>query len=215
VSIRVAVVDDQELVRAGFVALLTASEGIEVVGQAGQGEEGVRLARATRPDVVMMDVRMPVLDGIEATRQITADPALAQTRVVVLTTFGLDEYVFGALRAGATGFLLKDTPPEQLLQAIRVAADGEALLSPSITRRLIEAFAQAPVPVRHTGLDLTDREADVLGLVARGLSNAQIAGELRIGPATVKTYVSRLLTKLDVSTRVHLVIRAYEAGLAG
>ena len=214
-SIRVAVVDDQELVRAGFVALLTASEGIEVVGQAGQGEEGVRLARATRPDVVMMDVRMPVLDGIEATRQITADPALAQTRVVVLTTFGLDEYVFGALRAGATGFLLKDTPPEQLLQAIRVAADGEALLSPSITRRLIEAFAQAPVQVRRTGLDLTDREADVLGLVARGLSNAQIAGELRIGPATVKTYVSRLLTKLDVSTRVHLVIRAYEAGLAG
>jgi DNA-binding NarL/FixJ family response regulator len=214
-SIRVAVVDDQELVRAGFVALLEASEGIEVVGQAGQGEEGVRLARATRPDVVMMDVRMPVLDGIEATRQITAAPECAQTRVVVLTTFGLDEYVFGALRAGATGFLLKDTPPEQLLHAIRVAAEGEALLSPSITRRLIEAFAQTPVAVRRTGLDLTDREADVLGLVARGLSNAQIAGELQIGPATVKTYVSRLLTKLNVSTRVHLVIQAYETGLAG
>jgi DNA-binding NarL/FixJ family response regulator len=135
--------------------------------------------------------------------------------VVVLTTFGLDEYVFGALRAGATGFLLKDTPPEQLLQAIRVAAEGDALLSPSITRRLIEAFAQAPAPVRRTGLDLTDREADVLALVARGLSNAQIAGALQIGPATVKTYVSRLLTKLDVSTRVHLVIQAYESGLAG
>jgi DNA-binding NarL/FixJ family response regulator len=215
VSIRVAVVDDQELVRAGFVALLNGSDGIEVVGQAGQGEEGVRLARSTRPDVVMMDVRMPVLDGIEATRQITADPDCAGTRVVVLTTFGLDEYVFGALRAGATGFLLKDTPPEQLLQAIRVAAEGDALLSPSITRRLIEAFAQAPAPVRRTGLDLTDREADVLALVARGLSNAQIAGALQIGPATVKTYVSRLLTKLDVSTRVHLVIQAYESGLAG
>ncbi len=214
-SIRVAVVDDQELVRAGFVALLNGSDGIEVVGQAGQGEEGVRLARSTRPDVVMMDVRMPVLDGIEATRQITADPDCAGTRVVVLTTFGLDEYVFGALRAGATGFLLKDTPPEQLLQAIRVAAEGDALLSPSITRRLIEAFAQAPAPVRRTGLDLTDREADVLALVARGLSNAQIAGALQIGPATVKTYVSRLLTKLDVSTRVHLVIQAYESGLAG
>jgi DNA-binding NarL/FixJ family response regulator len=213
--IRVAVVDDQELVRAGFVALLAASEGIEVVGEAGQGEEGVRLARATRPDVVMMDVRMPVLNGIEATRQITSDPACAGTRVVVLTTFGLDEYVFGALRAGATGFLLKDTPPAQLLHAIRVAADGEALLSPSITRRLIEAFAQAPVARERTELDLTDREADVLRLLARGLSNADIARQLQVGPATVKTYVSRLLAKLNVNTRVHLVIRAYESGLAG
>jgi DNA-binding NarL/FixJ family response regulator len=213
--IRVAVVDDQELVRAGFVALLAASEGIDVVGEAGQGEEGVRLARATRPDVVMMDVRMPVLNGIEATRQITSDPACAGTRVVVLTTFGLDEYVFGALRAGATGFLLKDTPPAQLLHAIRVAADGEALLSPSITRRLIEAFAQAPVARERTELDLTDREADVLRLLARGLSNADIARQLQIGPATVKTYVSRLLAKLNVSTRVHLVIQAYESGLAG
>jgi DNA-binding NarL/FixJ family response regulator len=213
--IRVAVVDDQELVRAGFVALLAASDGIEVVGEAGQGEEGVRLARATRPDVVMMDVRMPVLNGIEATRQITSDPACAGTRVVVLTTFGLDEYVFGALRAGATGFLLKDTPPAQLLHAIRVAADGEALLSPSITRRLIEAFAQAPVARERTELDLTDREADVLRLLARGLSNADIARQLQVGPATVKTYVSRLLAKLNVSTRVHLVIRAYESGLAG
>lgn len=212
--IRVAVVDDQELVRAGFVALLAASEGIDVVGEAGQGEEGVRLARATQPDVVMMDVRMPVLNGIEATRQITSDPACAGTRVVVLTTFGLDEYVFGALRAGATGFLLKDTPPAQLLHAIRVAADGEALLSPSITRRLIEAFALTPVAHERTELDLTDREADVLRLLARGLSNADIARQLQIGPATVKTYVSRLLTKLNVSTRVHLVIRAYESGLA-
>nr|WP_132144642.1 response regulator transcription factor [Kribbella antiqua] len=203
------------LVRAGFVALLNASDGIEVVGEAGQGEEGVRLTKATKPDVVMMDVRMPVLNGIEATRRITNDPSCAGTRVVVLTTFGLDEYVFGALRAGATGFLLKDTPPEQLLQAIRVAADGEALLSPSITRRLIEAFPQSPEAPRRAALDLTERETDVLRLVARGLSNADIARQLQIGPATVKTYVSRLLTKLDVGTRVHLVIAAYESGLAG
>ena len=213
--IRVVVVDDQALVRAGFVALLNASDGIEVVGEAGQGEEGVRLTKATKPDVVMMDVRMPVLNGIEATRRIANDPSCAGTRVVVLTTFGLDEYVFGALRAGATGFLLKDTPPEQLLQAIRVAADGEALLSPSITRRLIEAFAQSPEAPRRTELDLTERETDVLRLVARGLSNADIARQLQIGPATVKTYVSRLLTKLDVGTRVHLVIAAYESGLTG
>ncbi|MDP4505124.1 response regulator [Nonomuraea turcica] len=214
-SLRVAVVDDQELVRAGFVALLAATPDLEVVGEAGQGEEAVRLVRATRPDVVLMDVRMPVLDGIEATRRITGDPACALTKIVVLTTFGLDEYVFGALRAGAVGFLLKDTPPAELLRAVRVAAEGDALLSPSIARRLIEAFAVTP-PVVAAGRDLpglTDREADVLRLVAQGLSNGDIAERLFIGAATVKTYVSRLLTKLDVTTRVHLVIHAYESGL--
>ena len=211
----VVVVDDQDLVRAGFVALLSGAPGIRVAGQAGQGEEAVRLVRSTLPDVVLMDVRMPVMDGIEATRRITTDPACAQTRVVMLTTFGLDEYVFGALRAGATGFLLKDTPPEELLRAVRVAAGGEALLSPTVTRRLVEVFATLPDPAntRQPAVDLTDREADVLRLVAAGLSNADIATRLRIGPATVKTYVSRLLTKLAVADRVHLVIHAYETGL--
>lgn len=213
--LRVVVVDDQELVRAGFVALLSATPDLEVAGEAGQGEEAVRVVRATRPDVVLMDVRMPVLDGIEATRRITGDPVCAQTKIVVLTTFGLDEYVFGALRAGAVGFLLKDTPPAELLRAVRVAADGDALLSPSIARRLIEAFAVTPpLAVAARDLpDLTEREADVLCLVAQGLSNAEIAERLYIGAATVKTYVSRLLTKLDAATRVHLVIHAYESGL--
>jgi DNA-binding NarL/FixJ family response regulator len=215
--ISVVVVDDQDLVRAGFVALLSGAPGLRVVGEAGQGEEAVRLVRATRPGVVLMDVRMPVLDGIEATRRITADPACTGTRVVMLTTFGLDEYVFGALRAGAAGFLLKDTPPEELLRAVQVAAAGDALLSPAITRRLIEVFATLPAPgatapARSTP-ELTDREADVLRLVAVGLSNADIADRLRIGPATVKTYVSRLLAKLGVADRVHLVIHAYESGL--
>ncbi|NRQ35397.1 response regulator transcription factor [Nonomuraea sp. NN258] len=212
--LRVVVVDDQELVRAGFVALLSATADLEVVGEAGQGEEAVRLVRATRPDVVLMDVRMPVLDGIEATRRITSDPACARTTVVVLTTFGLDEYVFGALRAGAVGFLLKDTPPAELLRAVRVAADGDAMLSPSIARRLIETFAVTPpAPALAHLPELTEREAGVLRLVAQGLSNADIAQRLHIGAATVKTYISRLLTKLDAETRVHLVIRAYESGL--
>ena len=216
--LRVVVVDDQELVRAGFVALLTAAADMEVVGEAGQGEEALRVVRDRQPDVVLMDVRMPVLDGIEATRRVTADPACAGTRVVMLTTFGLDDYLFGALRAGAVGFLLKDTPPEELLRAVRVAASGEALLSPAMTRRLIEAFA-APPPARvatgPAGPPLTAREADVLTLVGRGLSNADIARQLHIGPATVKTYVGRLLTKLDAGARVHLVIHAYETGLVG
>jgi DNA-binding NarL/FixJ family response regulator len=213
-GLRVAVVDDQELVRAGFVALLTGEPGITVVGEAGQGEEAVRLVRSTTPDVVLMDVRMPVLDGIEATRRIIADPACAAVRVVMLTTFGLDEYVFGALRAGATGFLLKDTPAEELLRAVRVAAAGEALLSPAVTRRLVEVFAASPpaLPVRPPA-DLTDRETDVLTLVVRGLSNMDIAAQLHIGPATVKTYISRLLEKLGGTSRVHLVIHAYETGL--
>jgi DNA-binding NarL/FixJ family response regulator len=211
------VVDDQDLVRAGFVALLSGAPGIVVAGDARQGEEGVRLARATHPDVVLMDVRMPVLDGIEATRRITTDPACAGTSVVMLTTFGLDEYVFGALRAGAVGFLLKDIPPEELLRAVRVAAAGESPLSPSITRKLVEVFATtAPAPPTTgptPGPELTDRETDVLLLVAQGLSNADICTRLRIGPATVKTYISRLLTKLDATTRVHLVIYAYESHL--
>jgi DNA-binding NarL/FixJ family response regulator len=213
--LRVVVVDDQDLVRAGFVSLLSDTPGIEVVGQAGQGEEAVRLVHATGPDVALIDVRMPVLDGIEATRRIKSDPSCANTHVVILTTFGLDEYVFGALRAGATGFLLKDTPPEELLRAVRTTADGEALLSPAVTRRLIEVFATQPPPkaIPATLPALTTREADVLALVATGLANADIARRLTIGEATVKTYVSRLLAKLGVTTRVHLVIHAYETGL--
>lgn len=215
-ELRVVVVDDQELVRAGFVALLSGTPGIAVVGEAGQGEEGVRVARSTAPDIVLMDVRMPVLDGIEATRRITADPSCAATSVVMLTTFGLDEYVFGALRAGAVGFLLKDTPPEDLIRAVRAVAAGESLLSPSITRKLVEVFATIPAPTPAAGIatpELTDREADVLALVAQGLTNTDIADRLHIGPATVKTYISRLLTKLNAATRVHLVIHAYESGL--
>jgi DNA-binding NarL/FixJ family response regulator len=213
--IRVAVVDDQELVRAGFVALLTDDPGIEVVAEAAQGEEAVRTVRSTTPDVVLMDVRMPVLDGIEAARRIGADPRCAGVRIVMLTTFGLDEYVFAALRAGAVGFLLKDTPPEELLRAVRLAADGDALLSPSITRRLVEVFALDPPrpPAPSPAVELTGRETDVLTLVARGLSNVEISRRLQVGPATVKTYVSRLLTKLNATSRVHLVIYAYETGL--
>ncbi len=212
----VVVVDDQALVRAGFVALLSASPGCSVVGQAGQGEEALRLVRELRPDVVLMDVRMPVLNGIEATRRIMADPATADTRVVMLTTFGLDEYVFGALRAGAVGFLLKDTPPSELVRAVGSAAAGDALLSPAVTRRLIEVFATLPAPPSPRPLaDLTDRERDVLRLIGLGLSNAEIALRLHIGAATVKTYVGRLLDKLDAAGRVQLVIYAYETNLVG
>ena len=210
----VVVVDDQELVRAGFVALLASNPDLEVVGEAGQGEEAVRLVAEQLPDVVLMDIRMPVLDGIEATKRILADPRSAHVRVIVLTTFAMDEYVFGALRAGAVGFLVKDTPPAELLRAVHVAAAGDALLSPSVTKRLIEAFAStpSPQPTRPTP-DLTAREADILMLVARGLSNAEIADQLHLGVATVKTYVSRLLEKLNLNTRTHLVIHAYESGL--
>jgi DNA-binding NarL/FixJ family response regulator len=213
-TIRVVVVDDQELVRAGFVALLGSSPGLDVVGEAGQGEEAVRLVARELPDVVLMDVRMPVLDGIEATRRILADPRCAQVKVIVLTTFAMDEYVFGALRRGAVGFLLKDTPPAELIRAVQVAAAGDALLSPSITKRLIVEFASTEVrPALATLPDLTGRENDILGLLARGLSNAEIAAELHLGVATVKTYVSRLLEKMGATTRVHLVIHAYESGL--
>ncbi len=215
--IRVAVVDDQELVRSGFVVLLRASPGIEVVGEAADGVEAVELARRTSPDVVLMDVRMPRMDGLEATRAILADPSAATTRVLVLTTFDDDELVLEALRSGASGFLLKDTRPTQLLEAIEVVAAGEALLHPRITRRLIERFAALP-PERTTRAvpddGLTGREREVLTEVARGLSNQEIGERLHLGYGTVKTHVSHLLTKLDCRDRAQLVMHAYESGLA-
>jgi len=215
--IRVAVVDDQALVRSGFVVLLRSAEDIDVVGEASDGREAVELAQRARPDVMLMDIRMPDVDGLEATRRITSDEATASTRVLILTTFDLDEYVFEALRAGASGFLLKDTLPDDLLAAVRVVAGGEALLAPKVTRRLIEQFVQQPEtpPVQpHPGLDtLTDREREVLAAVARGLSNAEIAAELFMSHATAKTHVSRLLTKLDARDRAQLVMLAYEASV--
>jgi DNA-binding NarL/FixJ family response regulator len=265
-TISVAVADDQALVRVGFCGIIAATDGLTVVGEAPNGAEAVTIARAARPDVLLMDVRMPVLDGIEATRQITSSPASSGVRVIILTTFDLDEYVFGALRAGASGFLLKDTLPEDLITAIRVVAAGEALLAPSVTRRLISEFARTPalglpggapglptaglpapglpakgLPAhpggaagralgawpagraaapagrtegnRVTGL-LTDRECEVLRLVSAGMSNGEIADHLHISPATAKTHVAHLLTKLDARDRVQLVIIAYQAGLA-
>ena len=262
-TISVAVADDQALVRVGFCGIIAATEGLTVVGEAANGAEAVAVARAAHPDVVLMDVRMPVLDGIEATRQITSAPESAGARVIILTTFDLDEYVFGALRAGASGFLLKDTLPADLITAIRVVAAGEALLAPSITRRLISEFARIPplgtpgpvasglptvgrtpgpavsqspagggfgglggrgsggpgssIPSRGAQVTdlLTDRECEVLRLVAAGLSNAEIANRLRISPATAKTHVAHLLTKLDARDRVQLVIIAFQAGLTG
>lgn len=216
--IRVLIADDQQLVRAGFRVLIDAEGGLEVVGEAGTGAEAVAGAIATTPDIVLMDIRMPGMDGIEATRRICDPEVGLPTRVVVLTTFDLDEYVHAALRAGASGFLLKDTPPAVLLEAIHTVAAGDALLAPSVTRRLIETFARQP---QTTGgatdmgdLDmLTQREREVLGLVARGLSNAEIADLLVISPATAKTHVSRLLMKLDARDRAQLVIRAYESAL--
>ena len=215
--IRVAVVDDQALVRSGFAVLLRSADGIEVVGEGSDGRQAVELAWRTRPDVILMDIRMPEMDGLEATRRITSDEATASTRILILTTFDLDEYVFEALRAGASGFLLKDTMPDELLAAVRVVASGEALLAPTVTRRLIEQFVQqppaAPAPT-HPGLGtLTDREREVLGAVARGLSNAEIAENLFMSQATAKTHVSRILTKLDARDRAQLVMVAYEAGV--
>ena len=216
--IRVAVVDDQALVRSGFAVLLRSAEGIEVVGEGSDGRQAVELARRCRPDVILMDIRMPEMDGLEATRRITADRATASTRILILTTFDLDEYVFEALRAGASGFLLKDTLPDELLAAVRVLASGEALLAPTVTRRLIEQFVQqppAPPAPPHPGLGrLTDREREVLGAVARGLSNTEIAENLFMSPATAKTHVSRILTKLDARDRAQLVMLAYETGVA-
>jgi DNA-binding NarL/FixJ family response regulator len=250
-TISVAVADDQALVRAGFCGIIAATQGLAVVGEAANGAEAVAAAKSAKPDVLLMDVRMPVLDGIEATRQITSAAESADVRVIILTTFDLDEYVFGALRAGASGFLLKDTLPEDLITAIRVVAAGEALLAPSVTRRLISEFARTPalglpgamppgLPA-HPGSTsprpggaaatvggpaaappgrggrvtelLTDRECEVLRLVAAGMSNGEIADHLRISPATAKTHVAHLLTKLDARDRVQLVIIAYQAGL--
>ena len=210
------IADDQALVRAGFSALLEAEDDLEVCGEASDGEEAVRLARALAPDIVLMDVRMPRMDGLEATAAITSDARLADTKVVVLTTFELDEYVFGALRAGASGFLLKDLETADLLSAIRVVNDGEALLAPRVTRRLIEAFARSPERnlVTPPSLDeLTAREREVLALVGAGLSNAEIADRLVLSPLTAKTHVSRLLMKLGARDRAQLVVVAYESGL--
>jgi DNA-binding NarL/FixJ family response regulator len=243
-ALRVVVADDQALVRVGFCGIIAATPGFVVVGQAGNGAEAVEAARRAKPDVILMDVRMPVMDGIEATRRITDS---TDVRALILTTFDLDEYVFAALRAGASGFLLKDTVPAELLNAIRVVAAGDALLAPSVTRRLIGEFARTPSSTSPSaaasqntargitagpsgaGLagagrpgvtggkllkGLTDRELEVLTMVARGLSNAEIAEELTISPATAKTHVAHLLTKLDARDRIQLVIVAYQSGLA-
>lgn len=216
--ISVVLADDQALVRAGFRALLDAEPDIDVVGEAGDGLRAVELVRAARPDVVLMDIRMPGVDGLEATRRIAAEPALAATRVVILTTFELDEYVFEALRSGASGFLVKDTEPVDLLRGIRAVAAGDALLSPSVTRRVIGSFVSAaahgrpPEPPRELE-QLTDREREVMTLVAEGLSNDEIATRLVISPATAKTHVSRTMIKLAARDRAQLVVYAYEAGL--
>jgi DNA-binding NarL/FixJ family response regulator len=220
--IKVLLADDQALVRAGFRALLNAEPDIEVVAEAGDGLEAARLAARTRPDVVLMDIRMPGVDGLEATRRIAADPALAATRVVILTTFELDEYVFEALRTGASGFLVKDTEPVELLRAVRAVAAGDALLSPSVTRRVIGEFATPggrgrpavpPVAAERRLEQLTDREREVMVLVGEGLSNDEIAARLVISPATAKTHVSRTMVKLGARDRAQLVVHAYEAGL--
>jgi DNA-binding NarL/FixJ family response regulator len=216
--IRVLLADDQGLVRAGFRALLEDADGVEVVGEAGDGAEAVALARSARPDVVLMDIRMPVLDGLEATRRIVADELLAGVRVLVLTTFELDEYVFEALAAGASGFLLKNTDPVELLRAIRVVAEGDALLAPSVTRRLIAEFAarRARPPEAEPSVDLTgltDREREVMALVGAGLSNEEIATRLVVSPATARTHVSRAMVKLGARDRAQLVVFAYESGL--
>jgi DNA-binding NarL/FixJ family response regulator len=210
VTIKVLIADDQALVRTGFRKILESEPDLEVVGEAGDGGEAVEAALLLRPDVVLMDIRMPRLDGLEATRRLAG-----KTRVLVLTTFDVNEYVYEALRAGASGFLLKDAPADQLVTAIRVVAAGEALLAPSITRRLIEEFARRPPSnARPAELEaLSPRELDVLRLVARGLSNAEIASELYVGDATVKTHVSRILQKLGLRDRVQAVVLAYESGL--
>ncbi len=218
-TLRVVVADDQALVRAGFRGIVAATPGFTVVGEAGTGAEAVDVAGKTRPDVVLMDIRMPVMDGIEATRLITGSAATSGVRVLILTTFDLDDYVYAALRAGASGFLLKSTLPAELLSAIRVIAAGDALLAPSVTRRLIEEFARLPgasSPAHPAGdaLDaITAREHEVLTLVARGLSNTEIARQLCISAATAKTHVGHLLAKLGARDRIQLVIFAYQSGL--
>ena len=215
-SIRVLIVDDQELVRTGFRLFLETQPGLAVVGEAGDGEEAIERVRELRPDVVLMDIRMPTMDGVEATAKLTSGVIEPAPRVLVLTTFDLDEYVFGALRAGAAGFLLKDAPRERLIEAIRVVHSGEALLSPSITRRLIEDFAARSDPIEPPAAvlaELTPREREVLGLVAHGLSNAEIAARLVVTEATVKSHVGAVLLKLGLRDRVQAVVFAYEHGI--
>ncbi|MFK8024044.1 MAG: response regulator [Ilumatobacter sp.] len=213
---RVLIADDQRLMRAGFAMLVDSADDLAVVGEAETGTHAVELAVSTQPDVILMDIRMPDLDGIEATRLICADPACAGTKIIVLTTFDLDEYVYDALRAGASGFLLKDTEPAELLAAIRVVAAGEALLAPSITRRLIEQIAARPdrAAVRHDRLsELTERETEVVALVGKGLNNTEIGEALFVSPTTAKTHVSRSMVKLHARDRAQLVTIAYESGL--
>ena len=216
-TVRVVLVDDQALVRGGFKALLTSDPDIEVVGEAANGAEAVAVAQATKPDVILMDVRMPEMDGLEATRQILSSPETASPRVLVLTTFDLDEYVYEGLRAGASGFVLKDIEPAELISAVHVIARGEALLAPSITRRLIVEFASKRRPqtavVSQRLSELTEREREVLVLIARGMNNDEIAEELVISPATSKTHVSRIMSKLEARDRAQLVVIAYESGL--
>jgi DNA-binding NarL/FixJ family response regulator len=234
--IRVLLADDQALIRAGFRVLLEAADDIEVIGDAVNGDQAVELARAKRPDVILMDIRMPGTDGLAATRQLAADPDLNDTKVVILTTFETDEYVYQAIRAGASGFLVKDAEPEELIRAVRVAHQGEALLSPSVTRRLIASIASPASPANHAGAAananasglaasaakeahraslarLTEREREVLALVAQGLSNEEIAARLYLSPLTTKTHVSHIMTKLTVRDRAQLVVIAYESGL--
>lgn len=211
--IEVLIADDQAMVRSGLRLILEAEQDIVVVAEADNGSEAVRLARRDRPDVVLMDVRMPVMDGLEATKQVTEQ--VEGTRVIVLTTFDLDDYVYGSLRAGASGFLLKDAGGDQLVEAVRIVAAGDALIAPSVTRRLISEFARQPAASEVRGLDdLTDREVEVLGLVAKGLSNAEIGEELFVSETTVKTHVSHILSKLQLRDRVQAVVAAYESGLA-
>ncbi|MET7763902.1 response regulator transcription factor [Streptomyces sp. NPDC005355] len=212
---RVLLADDQILVRAGFRALLAAQPDVEVVGEAADGEQALGMVREQRPDVVLMDIRMPLLDGLAATRRITEDPALGAVKVVMLTTFELDEYVFEAIRSGASGFLVKDTEPEELLRAVRAVVDGDALLSPGVTRRLIAEFAarsKAPAPASVLA-GLTEREREVMALVGMGLSNEEIARRLVVSPLTAKTHVSRTMVKLGARDRAQLVVLAYETGL--
>jgi DNA-binding NarL/FixJ family response regulator len=215
VTVKIVVVDDQEMVRSGFVALLNTQPDIEVVGTAADGSEAVQVVRRTHPDVVLMDVRMPVMDGIEALRQLSENPATAQTKVVMLTTFDADEYVHESLRLGASGFLLKDASPDELASAIRVVHAGEALLSPSVTRQVIAQFARAPRKRKPDPRlkQLTEREREVLENIARGSSNSEIAAELFLAEQTVKTHVSRILGKLGLRDRAQAVVFAYESGL--
>jgi DNA-binding NarL/FixJ family response regulator len=213
-AIRVLLADDQSLVRAGFRLILEAEDGIEVVGEAGDGDEAVSAGSHLRPDIVLMDVQMPRMDGLEATRRIMREPS-GSTRVVILTTFERDDYVFDALRAGASGFLVKNAPPEELVQAVRVVAAGDALLAPSVTRRVIEGYVRRPAPSDHDAelARLTDREREIVQLLATGKSNAELARHLYLGEGTIKTHVSSILSKLGLRDRVQAVVFAYESGL--